>query len=113
MTIMVNFFSFFFLTYHFFLMYLPAQVINNWPVTPANEFELDSIKTFHYVQPLPAYDIQGNLIEPSLYEEKFTGAIARVCFTIVYYPIKQKHIFNALVRDTPSFDRPPLSSKAL
>ena len=76
-----------------------VQNIDDWPVIPANEYELDSIKSSHYVQPLPAYDIRGNLIEPSLYKEKLAGAIARVCFTVIHYPIKQKHIFNALVRD--------------
>ena len=87
-------------------MCLTVQVINDWPVTPANELELNSIKHSHYVQPLQAYDIRGNLIEPFLYEEKLAGAIARVCFTIVHYPIKQKHIFNALVRDI-TIIRPP------
>jgi hypothetical protein len=64
-----------------------------------NQQFLDAIKSSHNVRQLPAYDIRGNLIRPFDYEEKLAGAIVRVCFSIVHYLIKQKHIFNAVARD--------------
>ena len=71
----------------------------NWPVPYSNECSLDEIKNTHDVHQLPAYDLRGNLINPSDYEEKLAGSIACVRFTIIYFPFKQKHIFNTLVRD--------------
>ena len=64
------------------------------------------IKDSYEVNQLPAYDIRGDSIYPGDYEEKLAGAIVRVCFTIVHYDIKQKHVFNTLVRDITVL-RPP------
>jgi hypothetical protein len=69
---------------------------------------LDEIKSSHKIHRLPAYDIHGHLIQPMEYEEKLAGAIARVCFTLVHFTIKQRHIFNAVVRDI-TVVRPPTS----
>lgn len=80
--------------------------IDNWPVSLSNEPYLEEIKTSHIVQPLPAYDIRGDIISPLEYEEKLAGAIVRVCFSFVHFQIKQKHIFNALARDITVL-RPP------
>lgn len=80
--------------------------IHNWPVPYANECHLASIKDTHDVEPLPAYDIKGNRIRPTDYEDKLAGAVARVCFSIVHYIIKEKHIYNALVKDI-TVVRPP------
>jgi hypothetical protein len=62
--------------------------INNWLVPTTNKPYLHEIKTTHHVQHLPAYDIRGNLIHPSKYEEKLAGVITHICFTIVHYVIK-------------------------
>ena len=67
---------------------------------------LDAMKSSHVVQQLPAYDVRGNDIHPSEYEEKLAGAITRVCFSIVHFLIKQKHIYNAVLRDITVL-RPP------
>ena len=80
--------------------------INNWPVPLSNEPYLDDIKSTHEVQQIPAYDIRSNSIHPTEYEEKLGGAIARVCFSLVHFVIKQKHVFNAVVRDITVL-RPP------
>ena len=80
---------------HFILEY----TIHNWPIPVTNEPYLKSIRNSHKVNQLPAYDIRGNPIHPKEYEEKLAGAIARVCFTLLHFIIKQKHVFNALVRD--------------
>ena len=73
--------------------------INNWLVNENNWPFLDAIKSPHVVQQLPAYDIKGNLIDPLDYEEKLGGVICCVCFSIFRFLVKQKHIFNAIVRD--------------
>jgi hypothetical protein len=80
--------------------------IHDWPVSEANEVHLDAIKASHDVQQLPTYDVKNNLIHPSDYEEKIAGAIARVCFSIIHFNIKQRHIFNAIVKDITIL-RPP------
>lgn len=80
--------------------------IYDWPVSHANKIHLDEIKSTHDVQELPAYDVKNNLIHPSDYEEKIAGSIARVCFSIVHFEIKQRHIFNAIVKDITIL-RPP------
>jgi hypothetical protein len=73
--------------------------IEDWPVSLSNKIHLHAIKDNYDVQQLPTYDIKNNPIHPSDYEEKLAGSIARVCFSIVHYVIKQKHVFNALVKD--------------
>ena len=82
--------------------------MNNWSVSSANEPYLDEIKSTHTVEQLPAYDIYRNLIAPVDYEEKIAGSVARVCFSIVHFNIKQKHVFNAYVKDI-TIVRPPTS----
>lgn len=80
--------------------------IEDWPVQPSNQPYLDEIKNSHNVQQIPAYDIRGDPIHPLQYEEKLAGAIVRVCFTMVHYLIKQKHIYNAIPHDITVL-RPP------
>jgi hypothetical protein len=62
-------------------------------------FRYIPLMTTHNIQPIPAYDIRGDLIHPSEYEEKLAGTIARVCFSIVHYNVKQKNIHHAILRD--------------
>ena len=52
--------------------------------------------------------MKGNPIHPSDYEQKLASSIARVCFSIIHYSIKQKHVFNAIVKDITIL-RPPTS----
>ena len=82
--------------------------MKNWPVSPANEVYLDEIKSSHDVQQLDAYDVKSELIHPSDYEEKLAGAIARVCFSILHFTIKEKHVFTTRVKDITVL-RPPIS----
>lgn len=94
------------LTHHLFLVCLffgdlidSGFTIDNWPVASFNDTHLDAIKTSHVVQHLPAFDIRNDHIHPSEYEEKLARAIACVCFTMVHFCIKQKHVFNAIICD--------------
>ena len=75
-------------------------------MNPSNNDYLDAIKSSHEVRPIPAYDVKGNLITPTEYEEKIAGATAHVCFAIVHFLIRQKHVYNAVVRDI-TIMRPP------
>ena len=50
------------------------------------------METSHVVHHLPAYDGDGNIIRPSMYEETLAGAIVRVCFTVVRYHFERKHL---------------------
>lgn len=54
----------------------------NWPVSPANSNQMDSLRTSHYVNPIPAYDVDGNLIRPLDYERKLKGALLEIEFTL-------------------------------
>jgi hypothetical protein len=54
----------------------------------------------------PAYNHKNNSIHPSEYEEHLAGAICRVSFSLIHYLIKQRHIYNAAIRDITVL-RPP------
>ena len=73
--------------------------MRNWAVSSTNEAYLDEIRSTHSVEQLPAYDINTNLIVPLDYKEKLAGSIARICFSIVHFNIKQKQVFNAYIKD--------------
>ena len=73
--------------------------MRNWAVLSTNKAYLDEIRSTHSVEQLPTYDINANLIVPLDYEEKLAGSIARICFSIVHFNIKQKNIFNAYVKN--------------
>ena len=57
-----------------------------------NRLYLQKMETSHVVHHLPAYDGDGNIIRPSMYEETLAGAIVRVCFTVVRYHFERKHL---------------------
>ena len=84
----------------------PDYTIHNWPVPYTNQCHLDAIKETHDIHQLPAYNIKGDHIKPSNYEDKLAGAITRVYFSIVHYLIKERHISSALVKDI-SIIHPP------
>jgi hypothetical protein len=73
--------------------------INDWPLNASNKSYLNAMKSLHSICPIPPYDIRGHLISPLDYEEKLTGSIAHVCFSIVHFVIRQKHIYNAILHD--------------
>ena len=76
-----------------------SLTINNWPVQSSNNLYLDGIKSSHIINQLAAYDIKNNLIHPSQYEEKLAGTITRVCFSMVHYFMKERHIYKAIIQD--------------
>jgi hypothetical protein len=80
--------------------------IHTWPVPVTNEIYLDEIKSTHDVRQIPAYNDKNKSIHPSEYEEHLAGSISRVSFSVVHYLIRQRHVFNATVRDITVL-RPP------
>jgi hypothetical protein len=80
--------------------------IDNWPVSLQNKMYLKKIKPFFNVCQLPAYDIREKLIHLSAYEEKLVGAIVHVCFSLIHFVIKQKHIYNMIACDITILQAP-------
>ncbi|KAF8520056.1 hypothetical protein JB92DRAFT_3111911 [Gautieria morchelliformis] len=63
---------------------------NGWPVSHAWRKELDAVKATHDVNPLPAYDIDHNMIAPKDYERCLLGAAVEVHVTLIHYLIGKK-----------------------
>lgn len=42
------------------------------------------------VNPLPAYDMHGHLIEPNFYQRRLEGALVEVHFTLTHWSIGKK-----------------------
>lgn len=42
------------------------------------------------VNPLPAYDMHGHIIEPAFYQRRLEGALAEVRFTLTHWPISKR-----------------------
>ena len=67
--------------------------LKNWPTSsPLAEDELEILKErkTHHIIPLPAYDINGSLIEPLLYELTLKGALARINFKLTHWAIAKR-----------------------
>ncbi|THH14527.1 hypothetical protein EW146_g5812 [Bondarzewia mesenterica] len=74
-----------------------------WPVeTDAAKRQLDTVQTTHRVVPLPAYDIDGDLISPTIYRNMLAGATVALCIRLLHYTIK-KTIPNGPTTYTDSF----------
>ncbi|KAJ6525698.1 hypothetical protein B0H19DRAFT_1276052 [Mycena capillaripes] len=66
--------------------------ISNWPVkSEAAKMALNSMTTTHRVTQLPAYDLRGNLIEPSEYVASLRGAIVRATIILKHWNITGKN----------------------
>ncbi|KIM59455.1 hypothetical protein SCLCIDRAFT_27285 [Scleroderma citrinum Foug A] len=62
--------------------------IENWPAfSDAARGGLDSIKQTHHVIPIPAYDLEGKLIDPRYYRRHLEGAVAEVHFNLSHWSI--------------------------
>ncbi|KAL1947153.1 hypothetical protein VTO73DRAFT_14114 [Trametes versicolor] len=62
--------------------------IAKWPTsTTVTQAALQSIKESHRTRPLPAFDVNGVLIEPKSYVEKLRGATVLAKFNILHYNI--------------------------
>ena len=78
--------------------------MHNWAVPTTNEAYLDEIKSTHTVEQLPMISIEISL--PPLIMKKNSQAPSLESSSIAHFNIKQKHIFNAYVKDSLLFDLP-------
>ena len=63
--------------------------MSNWPVKSYEaEMERDKLRYTHQPIPLPAYDINGELIAPHACKDTLAGTIARVTFTMNHWFIE-------------------------
>jgi len=77
--------------------------MDNWPVNPKNNAVMDHIRPTHNVNPIPAYDVDGQLVRPNLYEDVLAGALVELEFTLQHWYIRgnvalgtsPKHQFSA------------------
>jgi len=64
--------------------------IENWPdFTDATRGGPDSIRQTHWVIPIPAYDIEGKLIDLHYYCHHLEGAVAEVHFNLSHWAISR------------------------
>lgn len=67
---------------------LPAFLtIQGWPATSGFKERALDCETTHSIVPLPAYDLDGEIIHPTQYERKLPGAIVEAVFHLVSYCI--------------------------
>jgi hypothetical protein len=80
-------FPFFFESYKLLIIYVAdTWTMSNWPViSPEAQHDRDELVSSHRPVPLPAYDINGNLIAPHRCKAMLAGAIARVTFTLTHW----------------------------
>ncbi|KAI6004719.1 hypothetical protein EDD15DRAFT_2359476 [Pisolithus albus] len=59
-----------------------------WPLTrERHRPQLLSLKATHRLLPIPAYDVQGNLLKPSTYRRYLQGALVEIHFTLTHWGI--------------------------
>ncbi|KAI6003100.1 hypothetical protein EDD15DRAFT_2467773 [Pisolithus albus] len=69
-----------------------AFSIENWPVDDnETKTELENLKATHRLIPLPAYDVEGNLIEPHAYQRSLQGALVKLYFNMSHWAIAGKN----------------------
>ncbi|KAI6027708.1 hypothetical protein PISMIDRAFT_13336 [Pisolithus microcarpus 441] len=73
----------------------------HWPLMrEQSHAELLALKKSHCLRPMPAYDINNDLLDPSMYCHCLQGAIIEVHFTLSHWSIAStKHdIFSSLIK---------------
>ncbi|KAM6496782.1 hypothetical protein JOM56_007255 [Amanita muscaria] len=67
-----------------------------WPAdNPEAQEDLDNIRHTHRVNFLPAYNVQGDLIEPQDYRKTLQGALVQIHFTLSHWFIAHKDTYTA------------------
>ncbi|KAG9309252.1 hypothetical protein JVU11DRAFT_10735 [Chiua virens] len=77
----------------------PEFAMETWPVDPKCSALLHDLLPSHNICPLPAYDLNNNLIPPTQYRNFLWGATVEVYFNFVHHFFKKNkcHIYNAMV----------------
>ncbi|KAI5983548.1 hypothetical protein EDD15DRAFT_2202033 [Pisolithus albus] len=65
-----------------------AFTFQQWPLTrERHRAELLTLKSTHRLLPVPAYDLEGNLLKPSTYRRYLQGALVEIHFTLSHWGI--------------------------
>ncbi|EMD37980.1 hypothetical protein CERSUDRAFT_72610 [Gelatoporia subvermispora B] len=86
----------------------PAFDIANWPCwTDEAKAAIEELKDTHRVVPIPIYDKEDMLVEPSRYRTVLQGAVVEVHFTIQHWSISKRgksegYAFDAFSADVVS-----------
>ncbi|KAI5997569.1 hypothetical protein EDD15DRAFT_2194608 [Pisolithus albus] len=73
----------------------------NWPLTrERNRAELLRLKHSHILQPVPAYDLNDDLLHPNTYCRCLRGAIMEICFTLTHWSIAstKRDVYGAIMK---------------
>lgn len=83
------------------VIHLDVAATRAWPTsTPEAAEALAAVSETHAVCALPAYDQNGQLIEPQLYTRRLGGATAILRFELNHYVIRNKKNKKELPTDT-------------
>ncbi|KAI6152800.1 hypothetical protein EDD17DRAFT_1635375 [Pisolithus thermaeus] len=75
--------------------------LETWPLTKeSNRAELLSLKSTHRLLPVPAYDLDNDLIRPSAYRRSLQGALVEIHFTLSHWGIAavRRDVYGAEIR---------------
>ncbi len=85
----------------------------DWPVLyTEGRTERDRMASTHRPIPLPAYDVDGNLIDPSNCKQELAGAIVRISFTLSHWLIKSDSANSKDIAHPSSSTQPHASSSS-
>ncbi|KAI6025248.1 hypothetical protein PISMIDRAFT_11508 [Pisolithus microcarpus 441] len=72
-----------------------------WPLTKErNRAQLLALKHSHHLRPVPAYDLNNDLLHPSTYRRCLQGAIVEVHFTMSHWSIAstKRDVYGGLIK---------------
>ena len=65
--------------------------MENWPLTDkSTQDELEDLRATHHIVPVPAYNIQGNLVKPAAYRHTLENALVELHFMLSHWAIAGK-----------------------
>ncbi|KAH0832152.1 hypothetical protein J3R83DRAFT_13063 [Lanmaoa asiatica] len=87
--------------------------LSQWPVhSPTAKEALDLMGTAYRAIPLPAYDIDDQLIPPAQYRQRLSGALAEITFHLSHINFDDKDSFTGDIYSVRVLQAPPSASSA-
>ncbi|KAI5990489.1 hypothetical protein EDD15DRAFT_2198069 [Pisolithus albus] len=93
-----------------------AFTFEQWPLTQERHCaELLTLKSTHHLLPVPAYDLEGNLLKTSTYCRNLQGALVEIHFTLSHWGIAgvKRDIYRGEIELIQLLEPPPTSSAAV
>ncbi|KAI5989725.1 hypothetical protein EDD15DRAFT_2198409 [Pisolithus albus] len=90
-----------------------AFTFEQWPLTcERNRAELLTLKSTHHLLPIPAYDLEGNLLKLSTYWRYLQGALIEIHFTLSHWGIAgvKQDVHGGEIELIRLLEPPPASS---